>query len=142
MPGQIFTCTHRVSYNECTMGNHVYHSRFLDILERARGEFFRSLGCPFLQLQNEDAIFPVVHCELNFQAMARYDDLLHIELWLTELGRVRFICAGRIKNTEGALLLDSSIEMGCTTVDGKIRKLPPALREGLQAYLISSDTPE
>ena len=40
----MFRHTHRVTYAECTVGDHVYHSRYLDLLEAARGEFMRSLG--------------------------------------------------------------------------------------------------
>ena len=42
--GQIYRHQHRVSYALCTVGNHVYHSRFLDILEIARCEFLLNLG--------------------------------------------------------------------------------------------------
>jgi acyl-CoA thioesterase FadM len=44
-----FCHTHRVTYAECTVGNHVYHSRYLDLLEAARGEFIRSLGATVLR---------------------------------------------------------------------------------------------
>ena len=47
----MFRYTHRVTYAECTVGNHIYHSRYLDLLEAARGEFIRSLGRPVLELQ-------------------------------------------------------------------------------------------
>jgi len=57
MSHQIFSCTHRVSYAECTLGNHVYHSRFLDILERARGEFFRSLAAASIDFRNRTQFF-------------------------------------------------------------------------------------
>ena len=39
-----FRYPHRVTYAECTVGDHIYHSRYLDLLEAARGEFMRSLG--------------------------------------------------------------------------------------------------
>ena len=55
-----FRHSHRVSYAECTVGNHVYHSRYLDWLEAARGEFIRALGATVLQWQERDAIFPVI----------------------------------------------------------------------------------
>ena len=51
MTHRVFSCPHRVSYSECTVGNHVYHSRYLDMAERARGEFFRSIGQSFLTWQ-------------------------------------------------------------------------------------------
>ena len=53
-----FRHPHRVSYAECTVGNHVYYSRYLDWLEAARGEFIRSLGSTVLQWQECDVYFP------------------------------------------------------------------------------------
>jgi YbgC/YbaW family acyl-CoA thioester hydrolase len=81
-----FIHSYRVSYAECTVGNHIYYSRYLDILERARGEFFRHLGRTFEQWQQADAIFPVVEARLRYLGAARYDDQLNIELWVSELG--------------------------------------------------------
>ena len=52
-----FAITHRVTYAECTVGNHIYHSRYLDLLEAARGEFIRSLGSTVLELQENDIHF-------------------------------------------------------------------------------------
>ena len=63
----IFRHTHRVTYAECTVGNHVYHSRYLDLLEAARGEFIRSLGPTVLHWQEKDVIFPVIEARLRFQ---------------------------------------------------------------------------
>ena len=50
----MFCHTYRVTYADCTVGDHIYYSRYLDLLEAARGEFFRSLGCTFLQWQEQD----------------------------------------------------------------------------------------
>ncbi len=51
---------HRVTYSDCdcTMGNHVYHARYLDILEAARGEFFRAAGVPLASLHQLELFFP------------------------------------------------------------------------------------
>lgn len=134
MSHQVFRCQHRVTYAECTAGNHVYHARYLDILERARGEFFRSLGNTLLQLQEQDVIFPVTDCEVKFRAMARYDDVLTIELWLTELGRVRWACAGNIKDASGATLFESVVRLACTTVSGKPQRIPESVATLLRPY--------
>ena len=78
------------------MGNHVYYARYLDILEEVRGEFFRSLRLPLLTLQQEDTIFPVIESHLKYVCAARYDDVLTVDLWLTELDRVRLNFGYRI----------------------------------------------
>jgi acyl-CoA thioester hydrolase len=134
MAHQVFRYDHRVGYVECTAGNHVYHSRFLEMLERARGEWFRSLGSSLLDWQEQDVIFPVRACEMKFRAMARYDDLLEIELWVAELGRARFACASRILNASRLLIHEAVIDIVCTTRLGRPCRLPEPLHRALQDY--------
>ena len=74
---------HRVVYADCTLGNHVYYSRYLDILEAARGEFFRAAGVTLNEWQTRGFMFPVVQVQLRYKALARYDDLLQAEVWVT-----------------------------------------------------------
>ena len=80
-----FQYTHRVVYSECTIGNHIYYSRYLDILEAARGEFFRHIGSPLRQLQETGCIFPVIGVEASYKSPARYDDEIVIETRVTAL---------------------------------------------------------
>jgi len=103
-----FRHTHRVSYAECTVGNHIYHSRYLDLLEAARGEFLRSLGPTVLELQERDCIFPVIEARLHYKFPARYDDLLTIEVRPTLVERVRLNFGHRILNQDGKLILPNS----------------------------------
>src|SRR6185436_3220392 len=98
MTAQVFRHQHRVTYAECTLGNHVYYARYLDLLEEARGEFFRHLGAPFSRWQEEDTIFPVIECRLRYKEAARYDDVLTTEVWLMTVERVRLTFAYRIVN--------------------------------------------
>src|SRR5215510_4202835 len=97
-----FSHIHRVSYAECTLGNHIYYSRYLDLLETARGEFFRSLGTTFLKWQEQGTIFPVVECRIRYRAPARYDDVLRIEVWPTLADKVRLNFSCQIVNEAGA----------------------------------------
>ena len=80
---------HRVTYAECTIGDHIYHSRYLDLLEAARGEFLRSLGTTVLELQERDYIFPVIEAQVRFKFPARYDDLLDIASTVEVSGRAK-----------------------------------------------------
>ena len=126
---------HRVTYAECTIGDHIYHSRYLDLLEAARGEFLRALGQPVLELQNADIIFPVIEARLKYKSPARYDDWLTIEVWATLLQGVRVNFAHRILNQHGKLILEAETFHCCTSRDEKPKRLPPELVEKLQPYL-------
>ena len=131
----IFRYSHRVTYAECTVGNHVYHARYLDLLEAARGEFFRGLGFPLLSLQEQDAVFPVIECRLQFKAPARYDDRLEIYVWITELAGVRLGFSYRILNQAEELLVEGTTRHVCTGMAGKPKRLPKDLIEALRPHL-------
>jgi acyl-CoA thioester hydrolase len=105
------------------------------MLEEARGEFFRCLEVPFLDWQQEDTTFPVIECRLRYKAVARYDDLLTIEVWLTEMARVRLNFAYRIVNQAKIQILEASTSHACTSVGDKPKRLPEELVRVLQPYL-------
>lgn len=126
-----FRHPHRVSYAECTVGNHIYHSRYLDLLEAARGEFLRALGATVLSLQDADYIFPVIEARLRYKAPARYDDLLTIEVSPSLVERVRLNFFHRILNQDGKLLLEAETFHACTSRDEKPKRMPKELVEKL-----------
>jgi acyl-CoA thioester hydrolase len=138
MTAGTFRYTHRVSYAECTVGNHIYHSRYLDLLEAARGEFVRSLGSTVLQWQERDVIFPVIEARLVYKLPARYDDLLAIEVWPTLMEKIRLNFGHRILNQHGKLILEAETFHVCTSVEEKPKRLPEELAEKLKSSLGAS----
>lgn len=130
-----FRCLHRVTYAECTIGDHIYHSRYLDLLEAARGEFLRGLGTPVLALQEAGYIFPVIEAKLRYRRPARYDDLLTIEVWLTRVERVRLNFGHRIMNQAGEVLVEAETFHCCTGRAEKPKRLPEDLVARLEPYL-------
>jgi acyl-CoA thioester hydrolase len=131
----VFQCQRRVIYSECAPGDHVYYGRYLDYLEYGRGEFFRELGSSFLSWQQQNTAFPVTACELSFKFPARYDDLLTIETWLLEVGRVRLKFAYRIHNAAGKELVRGTTTHACTSTLEKIQPIPDLLKKLLLPFL-------
>ncbi len=134
MAHRVFSATHRVTYADCTLGDHVYYARYLDILEAARGEFFRHLGATCLQWQQAGFAFPVLECQVRYKAMARYDDLLTVDLWVSQLERVRLAFGYRVLTEARALAVEASTAHVCASLEGKPRRLPERLLESLGAY--------
>ena len=137
MAPSAFHYTHRVAYSECTLGNHVYYARYPDILEAARGEFFRQLGAPLKQLQEQEVIFPVAECHLHYRAPARYDDVLRVEVCVTAAGRARLNFGYRVVNQSGALLLEARTFHVCAGLNEKPRRFPDGFVERLTPYMIA-----
>jgi acyl-CoA thioester hydrolase len=125
---KVFEAAHRVTYADCTVGNHVYYARYLDILESARGQFFRHLGRGFLEWQQEGTIFPVIECRLRYKAPARYDDLLRIEVKVAQAAGVRLGFEYRVLREDGTLLVEGETLHVCTGLNERPKRLPEELR--------------
>lgn len=142
----LFRWEHVVSYAECTVGNHIYYSRYLDILEKARGEFFRRLGKTLLQWQAEDTAFPVLECRIKYHAPARYDDRLKIEVRVTKAEGVRLNFSHAIyRLAPSQLLVEAETFHVCASLGEKPKRLPGELLRMLSEYGGSADsdaTPE
>ena len=132
---EIFRYAHRVTYVECTVGDHVYHSRYLDLLEAARGELFRTLGSTVRHWQDHDAIFPLIEARLRYKAPARYDDLLAIEVWVTAIEKIRVNFGHRIVNQAGRLILEAETFHVCTDRADKPQRLPEELVGKMRPHL-------
>ena len=136
MSTQSYVHHHRVTYAECTVGNHVYYARYLDVLEAARGEFFRFLGQPLLMWQERDTIFPVIECHFRYKAPARYDDVLNIEVTVASLDRVRlsfnYVVCERESGRELVRAMTSHV---CTSTQEKPKRIPDDLAACLKPFL-------
>ena len=139
MTAPVFRHAHRVTYTECTIGDHVYHARYLDILEAARGEFFRRLGLTFRHWQEQGILFPVIECRLRYKAPARYDDVLSIEIRPVIAGRTRLNFIHRVLNQASRLIVEAETYHACTGLNEKPKRLPEELLAKLSPFLAPED---
>jgi acyl-CoA thioester hydrolase len=140
MVANVFRHSQRVIYADCTLGNHVYHARYLDLLETARGEFFRHLGTTFLHWQEQNVIFPVIEARLQYKSPARYDEVLQTEVWVNVAERVRLNFGYRMTNQDQALILEAETLHVCTGHEGvKPKRLPATLVVALKPYLRAAE---
>jgi acyl-CoA thioester hydrolase len=135
MSDNAFCYQHRVVYADCTLGNHVYYARYLDLLEATRGELFRGLGATLLAWQDRGFMFPVVEAHLRYKALARYDDLLNVEVWVTAAEKVRLNFAYRITKQSGEVVLEAESLHVCMNLEEKLKRLPEEFVALLKPHL-------
>jgi len=76
----------RVYYEDTDSGGVVYHSNYLNFMERARTEWLRSLGFEQDELRiNQQCIFAVHSMQLNFRLPARFNDYLMVRSQLKKI---------------------------------------------------------
>lgn len=136
MSTQPFVHQHRVVYADCTVGDHVYYARYLDILEAARGELLRAVGLPLKAALDQGFIFPVIEVGLQYKSLARYDDLLTIHVWLSEIGRLRLVFQYRILNPDGKLILEGHTQHISAGPDERPKRLPAERVQLFEPFLI------
>ena len=77
----VFTLPVRIYYEDTDAGGVVYHSNYINFMERARTEYLRELGVEQDALAAEHGIiFAVRAVDIQFLAPARYNDLLQVSV--------------------------------------------------------------
>lgn len=78
----------QVYWEDTDAGGVVYHSQYLNFMERARTEFLRSLGLMQTVLRDEmGVLFVVRDIQIRFKKPAKFDDALNVNTQLLKLGR-------------------------------------------------------
>lgn len=80
-------------------------------------------------------MFPVVEAHLRYKTLARYDDVLQVEVWVTAAQRVRLNFAYRVTNQSGNLVLEGETLHVCMTLEEKMRRLPEELVLAVKPHL-------
>jgi acyl-CoA thioester hydrolase len=123
----------RVRYAETDRMGIAWHGRYLEWYETGRTELMRSVGCPYVEVEDHDGIqFPVVEVGSRHLAPARYDDVVEIRTRLTRIrgARVRFEYT-LVRERDGMTLALGFTEHASVRKDGRPTRLPSGLRERL-----------
>lgn len=127
-----FSLPVRAYYQDTDAGGVVYHSTYLDYMERARYEWLRELGFDIHSLvQVHKVIFMVRSLSIEYFKPALLDDLLYVTAQAAELGRSRIAISQHVMR--GAVtLVSATVQAVCVGSDSlKPVSLPAPLRHKL-----------
>lgn len=123
----------RVYYEDTDAGGVVYHANYLRFAERGRSEWLRGLGLDHRSLRERHGRQIVVRrCHVEFHRPAKLDDLLRISTQFIDMKGIRVRLMQRVERAD-ALLAELEVELAVVDLQGRPSRLPPALREALQA---------
>lgn len=129
----IFSHPVRVYYQDTDAGGVVYHATYLDFMERARYEWLREMGFAVDALiQAHKTIFMVRSLNIEYFKPATLDDLLHVTVQVTELGRGRITLFQQVLRNQ-VMLVSAIIHVVCVGVDSlKPVSVPLPLRQKIE----------
>lgn len=122
----------RVRYRETDQMGVAHHSSYINWLEVARVEWMRQRGSSYKSMEDAGLVLAVVRCEVNYKRPAQFDDLVEIEVRLTELSQVRMKFEYRLFNADNTLLSTAVTELACLA---KSNLRPTKIPESFQSVL-------
>lgn len=88
MTDPVSHATHiRVRYADTDKMQIVYNGKYLEYFEVGRTELIRALGYPYVQLERDGILLPLVEAHCRYHRPARYDDLLTVVSEVREIPR-------------------------------------------------------
>ena len=105
----------RVYYEDTDSGGVVYHSNYLNFMERARTEWLRALGFEQTCLRDEFAVVFVVHSmRISFKKPAKFNDLLLVSSDIENVGRSSMVFDQKITK-DNQLLVEAQVKLACVS---------------------------
>ena len=123
----------RVYYEDTDTGGVVYHSQYLNFMERARTEWLRSLG--FEQdvlIEQHHCLFAVHSMQINFKRPARFNDALLVSSQLPSTSGASLSFEQTIF-CENKLLCQAVVKVACLDSNRfRPMPIPSSILVGLQ----------
>jgi acyl-CoA thioester hydrolase len=139
MSKQTFNWPVRVYYEDTDAGGVVYHSNYLNFMERARTEWLRALGFEQTYLRDVLKVIFVVHsAQIAFKKPAKFNDLLTISSEIGKIGQgslefLQKISVNQVSPIETILLVEATIKVACVDADTfKPTAIPKAIKVNME----------
>ncbi len=109
----------------------LYHAEYIHIFERSRGEFSRKRNLAYAEIEKGGIMLPVCEVQCRYRSPARYDDLVSVEVGITEWRKasLRFSYRMWLDNT---LLAEASTLHACTNLQAKPQPWPAWLEQAFR----------
>ena len=121
----------RVIFGDTDQMGVVYYGNYMRFFESARAAYWRDLGKSYKDLVEADVALPVVEAHCNYKRPALYEDLLVVDVDVSELraASLRFAYVVRRGDT---VLAEGYTRHAVIGGNGKPKALPESFRALLQ----------
>ena len=122
----------KVYYEDTDSTGRVYHSNYLNYLERARTEYIYNLGYNHNVLfKKYDLYFVVKKINIDFKSSAKFEDILNIKSKVLETTKYKIIFNQKILRNE-MLLIEAEVVIVSINSMGKLIKIPDEMINKLE----------
>ncbi len=122
----------RVRYAETDGMGVVHHSNYIIWFEAARSEYLILKGSSYTELLEKRGFhLPVSEVYARFLNPARYPEMVTVKTWVEELRSRKLTFGYEVVSDTGQTLVTGYSKHICTDLEGRVRAIPPHVREFL-----------
>ncbi len=125
----------RIHYADTDAGGVVYHSRYLELAERARAAVLNAINVPEVaKIENKTYFWVVRRAKIDYKAPAKVMDIVVIKSAITKVNSASlevaqsFIC-------DGKSLVELQLLLAFVSEEGKVQKIMPEIRHKMLPYI-------
>ncbi|MFA6004197.1 MAG: YbgC/FadM family acyl-CoA thioesterase [Elusimicrobiota bacterium] len=136
--GRVHEYAVRVTYADTDQMGVVYYGNYMRFFEQGRTELLRSLGVRYRDLERQNKLYlPVSEVACQYLSPGRYDDLLLVRTWVSELGKASICFAHEVRDAAAPARLLAEGRTRHPLVNGawKPTRVPGDLRKLLEPFL-------
>jgi len=117
----------RIIFGDTDQMGVVYYANYLRFFEGARAAYWRSLGRSYKDLEAAQIALPVIEAHVNYKRPAFYEDLLEVEIKITEVRAASLRFQYAIQRGD-ELVADGYTRHAVIGPNGRPRALPQDMR--------------
>ncbi len=120
----------RVYYEDTDAAGVVYHSKYLNFMERARTEWLRQIGYSQTRLANEEGIvFIVSDLNIKYIKPAYFDELLDVNSRTIDVDGAILKFEQSIINPSNELICQANVSIACIDTNSfRPKRLPSSMK--------------
>ena len=118
---------YRVPYADTDQMKVVYYANYFVYFERLRNELLRDSECTYYQMEENGFALPVIEAVCHYKSSAKYDDLLTISGWVSEVKGVRVTIQCEVRRGEELLVSGHTIHACIDIKTGRPCRVPETL---------------
>jgi acyl-CoA thioester hydrolase len=120
----------RIIFGDTDQMGVVYYANYLRFFEASRAAYWRALGKSYKDLEAAQVALPVVEAHCKYRSPAYYEDLLLIEVEITEL-RAASMRFGYVVRRGTDMIAEGFTRHAVIGPTGRPRALPDDLRQAI-----------
>lgn len=125
---------YRVPYADTDQMKVVYYANYFVYFERLRNELLRNAAYTYYQMEEKGFALPVIESVCHYKSSARYDDLLTISGWVSEIKGVRVTIECEVRRGDELLVSGHTVHACIDIKTGRPCRVPQELHSVVEKH--------